>query len=360
MITFATILFLSALLRITGINWDQGFYFHPDELALHYVSQRIHFFSNLDPNFFNYGTLPIYLLKGIAQILQFEYDPYKVMILGRVLSTLSDIGTLMVIFLICRLLFQKKSIAYAASFFYAIAFFPIQNAHFFIVDTFLSFFLTLAIYRLLLYWKNPSLKSVIYIAIALAAALSSKFTSIIFVPFICIALLIISKHKIKDILTFSFSLLVFNLLYMPYVFLDYKSFIKDVALQLKLNSDPYFFPYTLQYVGTTPYLYYLKNIFLWGLGIPIATLSVVGLVAMNLKCKVQSAKLQLKNQNYLILVFAVFYLYYFLILGRSAVKFMRYMLPLYPFFVITAGNPCVQRVVLHDSEVAFGNDKFLS
>ena len=30
-----------------------------------------------------------------------------------------------------------------------------------------------------------------------------------------------------------------------------------------MNSDAYIFPYTLQYVDTTPYIYYLKQIFLW-------------------------------------------------------------------------------------------------
>jgi len=47
-------------------------------------------------------------------------------------------------------------------------------------------------------------------------------------------------------------------------------------------------------------------------------------------------------------MFAVTYGVYFIFVGRSAVKFMRYMLPLYPMFAIAAGyglNQIVNRVI---------------
>jgi len=43
------------------------------------------------------------------------------------------------------------------------------------------------------------------------------------------------------------------------------------------------------------------------------------------------------RNNALPIVFCLFYLYYFALIGVSAVKFMRYMLPIYPFLAITAG-----------------------
>jgi len=112
---------------------------------------------------------------------------------------------------------------------------------------------------------------------------------------------------------------------MPYAFINTAAFIKDIALQTKMNSDPYIFPYTLQYVNSLPYFYYLKNIFLWGLGPIISILSLIG---------------GFKLRKFLFskyFLFFLFYLIYFLIIGRSAVKFMRYMLPIYPFLSIIAG-----------------------
>jgi hypothetical protein len=40
--------------------------------------------------------------------------------------------------------------------------------------------------------------------------------------------------------------------------------------------------------------------------------------------------------TYECILFFIFYLFYFLIIGRSAVKFMRYMLPIYPFLTVLA------------------------
>ena len=46
--------------------------------------------------------------------------------------------------------------------------------------------------------------------------------------------------------------------------------------QRQMTYDAFTFPYTLQYVGKIPYLYELKNIFLWGQGPILASLSFIG------------------------------------------------------------------------------------
>jgi len=117
---------------------------------------------------------------------------------------------------------------------------------------------------------------------------------------------------------------------MPYTYLDWQSFTTAVLSQIKMNSNSYIFPYTLQYIGTLPYFYYLKNIFIWGLGPFISVFSLIGFFYL-LKNK---KFFQISNSKFQI---CLFYLFYFLIIGRSSVKFMRYMLPLYPFFTILAG-----------------------
>jgi len=140
-------------------------------------------------------------------------------------------------------------------------------------------------------------------------------------------------------LVFGFWILVFYFAFMPYAFIENVRFIADIKAQLKMNSNPYIFPYTLQYVGSLPYLYYLKNIFFWGLGPIISLLSIIGFLNLakfsifNFQFSIKSKFL---NFKFLILFF-FFYLFYFLIIGQSAVKFMRYMLPLYPFFTVLAG-----------------------
>lgn len=337
MFVLAITVLLGFFLRIVGLNWDQGLHIHPDERMLIMVAQNINFFKNLDPNFFNYGSLPIYLLSGGAQLIH-AFVPSNLSLydsllpIGRVFSMVADI---LVIVLVQRLswkLFKNKNISVLSPLLYALSFFPIQNSHFFIVDTFLTLFLLLTLYCIVLYFEKTTTIRLLFIAIAFAAAITTKVTPIIFLPLIFCLILFKNKQNIKKGIIHAVYCLVllcvFAFIFMPFAFLHWQKFIADISVQIKLSSDPYVFPYTLQYVGATPYLYYLKNIFLWGLGPIISLLSLVGLVRLLYR---------LKLNNFRISLFLIFYLYFFLLLGGTAVKFMRYMLPIYPFITILAG-----------------------
>ena len=71
MIITATALFL----RFYGIDWDQGYFFHPDERQVYYVTDALALPEPLtlpalldpegawNPKFFAYGSLPMYLLR---------------------------------------------------------------------------------------------------------------------------------------------------------------------------------------------------------------------------------------------------------------------------------------------------------
>jgi hypothetical protein len=339
-IALVLILISAYLIRSFGINWDQGFHLHPDERMLIMVADKINFFTNLNPDFFNYGSLPIYLLKGLSQLIDFLFHKnlatYDGMLaVGRNLSIVFDLATIYLIYKTAKLLFKENKIALFSSLLYAISFFPIQNAHFFVVDVLLNTLITGLIYTLLVYLKSPSKINIIISGLIFAAMMATKFTAIIFLPIIILILFWKTMKNwgnlIISVFLFALFSISFYFLLMPYAFIEKIRFISDIQQQLRMNSNPYIFPYTLQYVYTLPYLYYLKNIFLWGLGPVISIMSAAGLVFLFKK---------IKRPNFLI--FFVFYLLYFLIIGRSAVKFMRYMLPLYPFFAVLSGQTLYQ------------------
>jgi len=337
------ILILAFSLRLYGINWDEGFHLHPDERMLLIVADKISFFKNLNPDFFNYGSLPIYLLKGTAQLgdwlfktNQANYD--GMLELGRYFSIAFDLLTIVIIHKICLLLFPKfgEKIGLVSSFVYAIIFFPIQNTHFFVTDVPLNTLISLLSYLLVSSFLKKKLQSkdnttpLFAISIVFAALIAVKITALVFLPLIVLMIILESKHKILDFFFFLTSFLLIYFLFSPYNFINSAEFLEEIGVQLKMNSDPYVFPYTLQYVNTLPYLYYLKNIFLWGLGPILSILSLYGLYGIVKKIRFDF----LKN---VVLFFMIFYFYYFIIIGRSAVKFMRYMLPMYPFFAILSG-----------------------
>lgn len=336
------IVIIAYVLRYVGHNWDHGFHFHPDERAIIMFADKIHFFDSLNPHFFSYGSLPIYILKGITQFSDTFFNTHLanydgMLPIGRLLSVIWDTGTLILVFMTARKLCKQITPALIAAGLYATAFFPIQNSHFYVVDVPLNFFITLICYQLIMFLEHPKRVKAVVIGILFGMCLAIKITPVIFAPVIVIVMIYSWRaKKPKRFLLASFqSLLIWGVvslavyaICMPYTFLDFVSFKNDMTQQISMNSDPYIFPFTLQYVGTLPYLYYLKNIVLWGAGIPMIVLAAFGAVRFFHAGK----RIHISH-----VILTLFYLYYFIIIGRSAVKFMRYMLPLYPFIAICAG-----------------------
>lgn len=353
-IRLTAVIAVALVTRLPQINWDYGFLFHPDERMLMFVTAGLKAFDNWNPNFFNYGSLPIYLLRFTADALNLLTginfnNLSNLVLLARIMSTIADTITVIVIYKISFLIFKNiKAIkdtdfwASAAGLTYALFFFSIQNSHFFISDVFLTLFCALTVYLTLNNLnKSSSQKPSFYLLpVVWSAVLTTKISGIIFVA-VSVVLIVFSltyyyKNNPKFILIrllFVFAVFTSSaFLFMPFAFLDYQKFLADTLTQIKMNSDAYIFPYTLQYVDTKPYLYYLKNIFYWGVGPLLSSFSFIGTILFLIySFRKKNNKIRLKE-----LVFLLFYTVFFALIGKSAVKFMRYMLPIYPFMAITA------------------------
>src|SRR5215470_19420174 len=64
------ILFLFALsIRLYRVDWDQHHFYHPDERAVGFAVERLSFSPlQLNPHFFAYGSLPLYVIKLAATV----------------------------------------------------------------------------------------------------------------------------------------------------------------------------------------------------------------------------------------------------------------------------------------------------
>lgn len=330
------IFIIGLVLRLHGINWDQGLHLHPDERMILMVTERIHFFDKLNPNFFNYGSFPIYFLKAtdqfIGSIIFPDIAPYdRVLAIGRIWAVLFDFFTLIFVYKLAKIVIKNERVALFSTLIYAIAFFPIQNSHFYIVDGLLTMCSTLLVIYIIRTTNKPALNTLITMSFIAAIMLTTKATAVIFLPAVYIVLLLKKgalNLKLKGTIIFTLSTLIFSLIFMPYAFINYQKFFTDISTQIKMNGSPYLFPYTLQYVNTIPYWYFLKNIFFWGLGPFISLLTIAG-VYIFFKQKL------FKHKN--VLIVFIYYIIFFTVIGRSSVKFMRYMLPLYPFFALLSG-----------------------
>ena len=126
--------------------------------------------------FFVYGTSPIFFTKWIAEIFK-KGDYINLTLVGRQLSALFDIGTVILVFLIAKSISNFKfliskqipnpksqNFPILSMFFYASMVLPIQLSHFFAVDTYLTFFLTLSFYllvRIINQSRKPAINTII-------------------------------------------------------------------------------------------------------------------------------------------------------------------------------------------------------
>ncbi|PJE58336.1 MAG: hypothetical protein COU81_01275 [Candidatus Portnoybacteria bacterium CG10_big_fil_rev_8_21_14_0_10_36_7] len=360
------IILLGAFFRSYNLNWDQGAHLHPDERAIIMFTTPLQFPKNFDeflspqsplnPHFFAYGNFPLYLLK-ITGLAAGNFNPSftvydNLNLVGRFMSGVFDIATIIVIFFLGKKLFGKKT-GLLASFFYTISVFPIQASHFYAVDIPLTFFILLTLYQLIRFYEKPSLKNSILVGVFFGVSLATKISALPLLSAITAAitidflLLVIKQpHKphvwlphlprflkrlIIDGIVILVSTVVIFVILQPYAIIDFNTFLQQNMEQSQMTRDAFTFPYTLQYVGKIPYFYELKNVFLWGQGPVLASLSFIGALYFTYFGLIKKDKKQKWAQE---TILAVFFWIYFFVVGKFAVGWMRYMLPLYPLLCL--------------------------
>lgn len=382
------------LLRIYHLNWDQNYHLHPDERQITMVAENISLpqklnFSSifspespLNPKFFAYGSFPIYLLKFSADIFSVFYPQIstydKINLLGRVISALFDSFTILLIYQITQKLFSSRKTSLLAAVIYTLSVFPIQLSHFYAVDTLLTFFICLTLYRSIILYRTPSAKNAIISGICFGLALATKVSATVlvvsfFFSFLVETLLSLKKEifsqeisffkkikkyltsalspsfwiknrifKVKKVIFYSLLTITFTVVTFivcePFALFDFTTFWRQINEQNAMTKNAFVFPYTLQYVHTTPYWYQIKNIFLWGFGPPFALLALLGIFTTFRKLvKGLITPGNETSEGSQLIIFS-FFIVYFLVVGCFAVKFMRYCLPLYPILAIFAAN----------------------
>jgi hypothetical protein len=359
------IFLLAAFFRLYGINWDQGAHLHPDERAIIMAvipltyPQSIEEFlspeSTWNPHFFAYGSFPFYLLKITGNALgnlDIRFTQYAlIQIAGRYLSVISDLFTLVLVFKLGRRLFHP-TVGLLGAFFYAISVLPIQLSHFYAVDTLLTSFILLTLYQLIRFYEKPSLPRALFVGIFWGLALATKISAIVLILSIGFAviadfLLLFLKqpHKpriwlphipkfLKQLCTYFSCIIVSTciifLLCEPYAIIDSKNFLIQTWQQSAMTANAFIFPYTLQYVGKIPYVYEIKNIFLFGLGPVLGLLVFAGVFYFTLLTFQKDKRGKWAKE----IILLIFFFTYSAVVGKFAIGFMRYMLPVYPLLCL--------------------------
>ena len=354
-IILAVILLVAALLRLTNLNWDDGTHIHPDERFLTMVSSAMQlpaspgeFFDstrspmspyNRDFGFFVYGTLPLFIVRVVAEFAQKFNEGAKlwnaapgipltmtgydgVHLVGRALSGLFDLACVLLVFVIGRRLYSVK-VGLLGAGLYAFAVLPLQQSHFYTVDTFGTFFALLTFYFAVRVAGVSAVRStgdhdsagasgggwLTYVALgaSLGASLASRIN---LAPLAGIALLAAGIRAWDDfkrmhtdsrsgdgrLLSTLLQATLFRLLVMglvtiavfrvaqPYAFggtnlLDFtfaekwRDNMRSIRLLIGGDAD---YPPGHQWANRTPFVFPFVNMVYWGLGLPLGITAWVG------------------------------------------------------------------------------------
>lgn len=327
-------------LRFYNLNWDQGYLFHPDERNIANAVTKIHFFKNLDPEFFAYGGFTIYLYRLLAEGIklithqnEWVSEWGRINLIGRVVQASFATSTIFLVYLLAKKLFSKK-VGILSCFLYAFTAYAIQAAHFATTESILAASLVAITLCSILLYDKPNKSWAFILGILCGIALASKTTAIAFLlPPLLTYILLISQDKKPLQSSYLYQLVVFIIvavgtftIFSPYTFINWNKFSESMRYESGVATGTLPVVYTYQFNNTLPYIYQSMNLF-WQMG-PIFILALLGIVFL-----IWVAMTSKKNALFIFLVFPICYFAY---IGYWHTKFVRYMAPLLPFFVISA------------------------
>jgi YYY domain-containing protein len=420
-VALLAILAMGAALRLYNVNWDRGTYhIHPDErntamvvTAIQWPSSVADYFdtshsllnpSNVDRTYF-YGTLPLFLTKFVATQLDrvlnssedftgprfTDYD--QIHLVGRVLSAIFDLATVVLLFFLARRLFDWR-VGLVASFLLALAVLNIQGSHYFAVDTFLTFFVTLTLWFTLDLAEGKGWASFLGAGLGLGLTISCKVSVFLLVVIVLLGAWIGLRRRLAEgtgsahaqirvlaglALAGVAAFTVFRVA-QPYawtgpnydgwdnipepwrervslfqkvpepiraVLMPSPEWIADIASAGTQQTGEADMPWGRQWTERARWVYPMENMVLWGLGVPLALAAWGGVLMVSVRLwrawrrrrnVVETTGETPPEQGRwsLILIPLVWVVLLFVWQGAQFVKSIRYFLPIYPCLALFA------------------------
>ena len=348
-------------LRLYGVDWDQGFLFHPDERAIYMKVWDLDFPANdlgillnadqspWNPRWFPYGSYPLYQLKGfqylLSPFLEFEFGDLR--LVGRALSALADTATVLVVLLLGARIFGFRA-GLLGAILVAFSVIHIQLSHFYTVETFFTLFIALSLLFLLRVLERGRLRDSALAGVFVGLALATKVSAVPVLAAVGVAYLMSafsaegwrlviqmpSRRRLLRIgLAGTVTLGVAGLAFLvaaPFAILDWDTFLGDVVYQGQMVVRELDLPYTRQYENTVQHWYQLRQLSTWGLGLPLGLVALGGLLF--------ALATLWRGRHKGVLLLLAWVLPYLLITGSFEVKFLRYLLPVIPFLVLLGAH----------------------
>ncbi|MBI2916833.1 MAG: glycosyltransferase family 39 protein [Chloroflexi bacterium] len=341
------ILLLALALRLYGLDWDQGQLYHPDERAIFMKVEGLRLPTSLDqflsrdsplnPQWFPYGSFPLYLLKLVSSL----FSSVDTRLVGRALTGLFDVGTVLLVYLLAARLWGRR-VGLLAAALSAVTVLQVQLSHFYTSDVMLTTFAVATLLFLARGLEKRDSLSALLAGVAMGLALASK-ASAAFLALPILAAYVLQattgpERPLGDRLRVALGGLLVTgaaagltaAIAQPYALLDWPTYFVDTLRESQMARRIIDMPYTRQYINTPAYLYPIQQLVTWGMGLPLGLAALGGVVY-----SLWQGAVRRQRNDLLLLAWVV---PYFLLVGGFQVKFLRYMLPLAPFLTIMAAR----------------------
>lgn len=342
---------LGALFHFYNLSWGAPLFFHPDERNIANAVTQLQLPHQLNPNFFAYGSLPIYVIFFTGLLFNFfsTFDtasftrtlPFAdAIMVSRFYSALFATLLIPLVYIIGKKL-QDKTTGIAAAFLATFSTGFIQFAHFGTFEMWLTLFSVLLFWSCIEFIKEQKLRYVFLFSLFLGMLLSIKISSLALIPLPLLTILVGAlkskkKSRLKRMLFALGSLFILILICIcvfvltnPYVFLDTKAFLASMEYEssVGLNTLPVF--YTQGFYDTIPILYQFIHIYPFLLNPIVTIVFVFSFVFIAYQAT--------RTRNVLYIVLIAFYIILFLSQAILFIKWTRYMIPTLPFIFLIVG-----------------------
>ena len=330
-------LFVLALaLRLFGLDFDQSHWFHPDERRIAEAVSQLSFTPlQLNPHFFAYGSFPLYITRAVTAAvtaLDPRLQPYgSAIVVGRALSAVWGAATVVLLALLARRLYGE-GVGLLAGLLLAATVLHVQNSHFATNDVALTFLVLLALAFAAGAVESGKLGHFAGTGVAIGLAVATKFSALPLVLPLGVAALIrwrrerhVTRPMISLALAAGCALAAF-VAAAPFALLDTRAFLHDILEQGRMVRTAGLVPYTTQYVGVPKLLYDLREMVLWGMGPLLGVAALVGTA-----WRVRRRPAEIPGTDWVLLAWVV---PTFALTASFDVKFLRYLLPIYPVLVL--------------------------
>ena len=349
------IFLIAAVVRLIGIRWGlpdalHWYSYHPDEYQIFSSVANLDFFNGkFNPHFFNYPSLFIYLVY-IAHLLLSGFGvftlnandpnfiwqwPQQILLTARWLSALFGAGTAVLVFAIIKSWRPKLHIAYAVFGGLLMAFVPghVQHSHFATVDVAATFFVALSLWLAIYIQHSPHpARTFLWSCFVAGLAAATKYNAgvVILAPLCVLFLEERLRSRVKVLLpALAGSTFLGFVIGCPYSILHFKEFWGDgqnTGVAYELLVHPHQGQGDVFAATGNGWTYHLTTNLPFVLTWPLLLLCLLGI------WRICAAK-EISKQRWPLLIFTGVF---FLSLGFSQVRFMRYVLPIIPPLIVFA------------------------